>query len=44
MDAVVETSTEPRKEWVTPGLAKIDIDRISAADAAFNSDGAGALS
>jgi len=30
MDALVETSSEPRKEWVTPELKKIDIDAITA--------------
>jgi len=30
MDAIVETSLEPRKEWVTPELKKIDIAVITA--------------
>lgn len=30
MDAIVETSLEPRKEWVAPELKKIDIDAITA--------------
>jgi hypothetical protein len=30
MDALVETSLEPRKEWVTPELKKIDIAVITA--------------
>jgi hypothetical protein len=30
MDAEVETSLEPRKEWVTPELKKIGIDTITA--------------
>jgi hypothetical protein len=44
IDDLIETSLEPREEWVTPELKKIDIDQISAADGAFNSDGAGGLS
>jgi hypothetical protein len=44
MDDLIETSLGPREEWVTPELKKIDIDQISAADGAFNSDGAGGLS
>jgi hypothetical protein len=30
MDAIVETTLEPRKEWVTPELKKIDIAVITA--------------
>jgi hypothetical protein len=30
MDALIETSVEPRKEWVTPELKKIDIAIITA--------------
>jgi hypothetical protein len=30
MDALIETSLEPRKEWVTPELKKIDIAIITA--------------
>ena len=30
MNAIVETSLEPRKEWATPELKKIDIDQITA--------------
>ncbi len=30
MDAIVETSLEPRKEWATPELKKIDIAAITA--------------
>ena len=40
MDAFVETSLEPRKEWVTPELKKIDIDEITAAQLGINADGA----
>jgi hypothetical protein len=39
MDAFVETSLEPRKEWVTPELKKIDIDQITAAGGGFTADG-----
>jgi hypothetical protein len=39
MDAFVETSFEPRKEWVTPELKKIDIDQITAAGGGLNTDG-----
>jgi len=39
MDAFVETSLEPRKEWVTPELKKIDIDQITAAGGGFTYDG-----
>jgi hypothetical protein len=30
MDALIETSLEPRKEWATPELKKIDIAVITA--------------
>jgi hypothetical protein len=30
MDRVVETSQDPRKEWATPELKKIDIEQITA--------------
>jgi hypothetical protein len=43
MDDPVETSPEPREEWETPELKKIDIDQISAAGGGFVADGAGAL-
>jgi hypothetical protein len=39
MDAIVETSLEPRKEWVTPELKKIDIDQITAAGGGIAADG-----
>jgi len=39
MNAFVETSLEPRKEWVTPELKKIDIDQITAAGGGLNDDG-----
>jgi hypothetical protein len=41
MDAIIETSLEPRKEWVTPELKKIDIDQITAAGGGFFDDGNG---
>jgi hypothetical protein len=40
MDAFVETNLEPRKEWETPELKKIDIDQITAAGGGLNDDGA----
>ena len=30
MDKVIETSVEPRKEWVAPELKKVDIEQITA--------------
>jgi hypothetical protein len=42
MDAFVETSLEPRKEWATPELKKIDIDQITASSSGFVADGPGA--
>jgi hypothetical protein len=39
MDALIETSLEPRKEWVTPELKKIDIAIITAAGGGFTPDG-----
>jgi hypothetical protein len=30
MDALIETSLEPRKEWATPELKKVDIAIITA--------------
>jgi hypothetical protein len=30
MDKVIETSVEPRKEWVAPELKKVDIELITA--------------
>ena len=41
MDSFVETSLEPRKNWATPELKKIDIDQITAAGGGFNDDGNG---
>jgi hypothetical protein len=40
MDAVAGASSEPRKEWVTPELQKIDIDQTSAAGGGIDPDGA----
>jgi hypothetical protein len=30
MDNVIDTRVEPRKEWVTPELKKVDIEQITA--------------
>ena len=38
MDAFVETSIEPRKEWATPELKKIDIAVITAVGPYGNTD------
>jgi len=38
MNAIVETSLEPRKEWATPELKKIDIDQITAANKGLTAD------
>ena len=32
MENVMETSVEPRKEWVAPELKKIDVEQITAND------------
>ena len=32
MENVMETSVEPRKEWVAPELKKIDVEQITAAN------------
>jgi hypothetical protein len=31
MNSFVETNLEPRKEWATPELKKIDVEQITAA-------------
>jgi hypothetical protein len=38
MDKVIAMSAEPRKEWVTPELRKVDIELITAGTAATDSD------
>jgi hypothetical protein len=38
MDASEETSLEPRKEWVTPELKKIDIDAITGLGPEISND------
>jgi len=38
MDKVIETSVEPRKEWVTPELKKVDIEQITATGGNLGSD------
>ena len=39
MDHVIETNDEPRKEWATPELKKIDVEEITAFGSGTNSDG-----
>jgi hypothetical protein len=41
MDALIETSLEPRKEWATPELKKIDIAIITANGPFVNDDSQG---
>ena len=38
MENVMETSVEPRKEWVAPELKKVDIEQITANGAGGSSD------
>jgi hypothetical protein len=38
MNKVDETNVEPRKEWVTPELKKIDIEQITAANSGSGND------
>jgi hypothetical protein len=40
MENVVETSIEPRKEWVTPELQMIDIEQFTATGVSTSADGA----
>ena len=39
MDPFVETDPEPRQEWETPVLKKIDIDQVTMAGGGFLADG-----
>lgn len=41
MDNVAETIQEPRKEWVTPELKKVDLEQITAHDSKISWDGGG---
>jgi hypothetical protein len=40
MNKVTESNVEPRKEWVTPELKKVDIEQITAAGTNSAIDGA----
>jgi hypothetical protein len=44
MDEVVETIQDPRKEWVTPELKKVDLEQITAFNVTNTSDGPGGSS
>jgi hypothetical protein len=44
MDKVIAMSAEPRKEWVTPELKKVDIELITAAGGSSTPDGLGLAS
>jgi hypothetical protein len=44
MDHVIETNDEPRKEWATPELKKIDVEEITAGGAGPTDDGIGGFS
>ena len=39
MDKVIAMSAEPRKEWVTPELKKVDIEQITALGGGPTNDG-----
>jgi hypothetical protein len=39
MDNVIDTRVEPRKEWVTPELKKVDIEQITAGSSSSDTDG-----
>ena len=41
MNMVIETIVEPRKEWVTPELKKVDIELITASGGSNVPDGNG---
>jgi len=41
MDYVIETKDEPRKEWATPELQKIDLEEITASGTTGNVDSFG---
>jgi hypothetical protein len=41
MDNVIETNDEPRKEWATPELKKIDLEEITAGSTGTLDDGIG---
>lgn len=41
MERIVENSLESKKEWTRPELRELDIDRITAHQAASGNDGAG---
>jgi hypothetical protein len=44
MDEVVDTIQEPRKEWSTPELKKVDLEQITASGFSDGFDGEGASS
>jgi hypothetical protein len=41
MEKVIKTSVEPRKEWVTPELKKVDIEQITATNVGGGGDALG---
>lgn len=39
MEELMNDNTEPRKEWATPELKKIDVEAITAEDTGSGGDG-----